>query len=36
MSNENIHTATAPQPKGSQSKENPTQVNTLSRNPKKK
>ena len=36
MSNDNKHTATVPQPKGSQGRENPTQVNTLSKNPKQK
>lgn len=37
MSNDdNKHTATVPQPKGSQGRENPTSVNTLSKNPKQK
>jgi hypothetical protein len=36
MNNDNIRTATVPQQKGTQGRENPTPVNTLSKNPTKK
>jgi hypothetical protein len=36
MSKDNIQTATNPQPKGSHGRENPTPVNTLSKNPTKR
>ena len=35
MPNNNYQTATVPQQKGSQGRENPTQVSTLSKNPPK-
>lgn len=36
MSNDNKQTAIAPQPKGTQGRENPTPVTTLSKNPKQR